>query len=423
MRKKTKSTRWFRLDNAAKIFPPNSTKRDTKVFRFACELYEIVEEKFLQEALNQALEQFPLYTSTLKRGLFWYYLETSDIKAIVEKEHLPICSPLYGKNKKTLLFRVTYYEKRINLEVYHALSDGTGALQFLKTIVSHYLRLKHQELSIDTTLDLDYNASSTEKLDDSFQKYYRKTKRKQKNTPTAYQLNGSKLPEHRLQVIEGVLSVKKLLELAHQYDTTITIFLSAVLIQAIHQTRKMKDYKNPITLTIPVNLRKYFQSKSARNFFGIINTSISYEKENKKWEEIISELKTQFAHELTKEQLEIRMNTFTGIEHNILARAVPLFIKDFVLRIADSIAEKDVTFSFSNVGPIQMPKDMIPYIRLFDVFSSTNKMQACMCSFEDQLVISFTSPFLSTEIEKNFFRTLTELGLEIEIANNRIEEN
>ena len=70
-----KNNGWQRLDNAAKIFPSNSTKSDTKVFRFCCELTEPVDPVLLQPALEATLESFPLYRAVLKRGLFWYYFE------------------------------------------------------------------------------------------------------------------------------------------------------------------------------------------------------------------------------------------------------------------------------------------------------------------------------------------------------------
>lgn len=66
---------WNRLDNAAKIFPPTSNKQDTKVFRFACQLNERVEQEILQQATEKTLETFPIFRSVLKHGLFWYYLE------------------------------------------------------------------------------------------------------------------------------------------------------------------------------------------------------------------------------------------------------------------------------------------------------------------------------------------------------------
>ena len=133
---------WRSLDNAAKIFPSASGGHDTNVFRFYCELNETVEHKYLQEALDKTIESFPIYRSVMKRGLFWYYLEDSTIKPVVEMENKYPCSKIYDKDVKKLLFRVTYYEKRINLEVYHVLTDGTGAEEFLKILVSNYLLIK-----------------------------------------------------------------------------------------------------------------------------------------------------------------------------------------------------------------------------------------------------------------------------------------
>ena len=85
---KKKYKKWYKLDNAAKIFPPTSTKKDSKVFRFACELYEDVDKEILQYALDKTIEEYPLFLSTLKKGLFWYYLETSSITPKVTKENM-----------------------------------------------------------------------------------------------------------------------------------------------------------------------------------------------------------------------------------------------------------------------------------------------------------------------------------------------
>ena len=143
--KSKKNTPWRRLDNAANIFPPTSGKRDPKVFRFACELREPVEPEILQTALDVTMELFPGYRSVLRHGFFWYYLEASDLKPQVRKEASPLCSPIYDRNVSTLLFDVTYFDRRISLEVYHALADGTGALQFLRALVCRNLALRHRE--------------------------------------------------------------------------------------------------------------------------------------------------------------------------------------------------------------------------------------------------------------------------------------
>jgi hypothetical protein len=136
---------WWTLDNAAKIFPSTGSAHDSKVFRFACELQEPVDPKVLQAALDRVIERFPIYRSVIKRGWFWYYLERSPLPARVQAEDLPPCYPIYPAVRRSLLFRVLYYRRRISLEVYHSLTDGTGALNFLCALVYEYLLLHHPD--------------------------------------------------------------------------------------------------------------------------------------------------------------------------------------------------------------------------------------------------------------------------------------
>jgi len=275
--KNKKVSEWSKLDNAAKIFPPNSKNSDTKVFRFACELYDAVDKQVLQQALDITIEAFPLYKSVIKSGLFWYYFEKSHFKAVVTEENLPPCSTLYDKNNKTLLFRVMYYKKRINFEVYHALSDGAGALQFFKTLVFHYITIKHENFFKEKVPVLDNDASRTQKMDDSFQKYYSGNRpTSKKKTIKAYKLRGLKMPEHRFRVIEGVIPVDCILAIVKDHKTSLTIFLAAILMCAINEEIPARMKNRSVVLSIPVNLRNYYYSQTARNFFGVINVDYNF---------------------------------------------------------------------------------------------------------------------------------------------------
>lgn len=421
--KEKKDRQWSRLDNAAKIFPSTSGKRDTKVFRFACELVRPVEEAILQQALDRTLEEFPGFLCVLKHGLFWYYLEASDQRPVVHPENQPPCSALYKQNESSLLFDVSYYRCRINLEVHHVLTDGTGAVQFLRVLVYHYLLLRDGERWGTAPPVMDVDASSTEKMADSFQKYY-SGRREGKRTPfrTAYRIHGPKVAEYRIRVIEGVLPVDAVLRKAREYHTTVTVFLTAVLMRAIYEEMTVRERKKRMVLTIPVNLRQYFASGSARNFFGLIAIAYQFSRQPAELEDIIRYVDECFKQELTTERLEERLNSLGALEHNVFARIAPLIFKDLCLRIAYQISTLTETATLSNIGRVDMPEEMREEIRLFDVFVSTDKLQICMCSYRNNMVISFTSPFVSTDIQKNFFRTLTEMGIEAEIAMNPIDE-
>ena len=123
---------WYKLDNAATIIPSTVNGADSRVFRVVCELNEPVDRVRLQEALDDVIRRYPHFNCVLRKGLFWYYLDGCDLKATVTRENLRALSPIYCDGRKTLLYRVSYYENRINLEMFHVLADGTGAFFFFR---------------------------------------------------------------------------------------------------------------------------------------------------------------------------------------------------------------------------------------------------------------------------------------------------
>lgn len=412
---KVKNKKWYKLDNAAKIFPPNISKRDPKVFRFACELYEDVDKIILQNALNKTLEEYPVFLSSLKRGLFWYYLETSSVTPIVTEEKNVVCDAI----DKDLLFRVSYYRKRINLEVNHALTDGTGTLEFLKSIVSNYLIEKH---NIKTKIILD-TTSISEKETDSFEKYYDKSKKLEfSRSIKAHNLKGERYPENRLKVIEGVVPTKKVIELSKKHNTTVTVYLTSVLIKSVGATMSIKQKRKPIVVTVPVNLRKYFKSNTVRNFFNTISVRYKMSTDDD-LEKIIESVDKQFKEYLVLENLNKQMNSFALIENIFIVRLIPVFIKDIVLKYCYNQSRKEQTIALSNIGIVEMPKELQKYIKLFDVFASTDCTQICMCSYLDNMSLSFTTHFVDSEIEKNFFKELSKNDMEVLINTNVVEDD
>ena len=177
---KQKKAHWRKLDNAAKLYSAASNKKDTRVFRFYCELKEQVQSELLQEALDQTLETFPTFLMVLRKGLFWHYLEPCNLRPVVKEEYKEPCSRLYIRDKKTLLFEVTYYQKRINFEVFHVLTDGTGATEFLKELVKNYLYLAHKEEGLEQVSLQPEDMTVQDQEDDSFLKIIQKTKNDRK---------------------------------------------------------------------------------------------------------------------------------------------------------------------------------------------------------------------------------------------------
>lgn len=406
---------WNSLDNAALIFAAAVGKADTQVFRISCELYERVEPAFLQSALDETIEIFRIYQSVLKRGLFWYYLESTDLSPVVHEENRQPCASIYNRYQKKLLFDVSYFNNRVNLEVYHVLSDGTGALHFLRMLLTKYLSKYHHI----NEPSLTYDASVTQMSDDSFSKYYTgSTKINKIKRGFACRLHGQKYPEDRIKVITGLVSLKPLLCAAHGYHTTLTVFLCACMMNAISETVSNRAKRNPVVLSVPVNLRTHFPSVTARNFFSILPIEYDYLNNSCSFENVVKKISDDFSKGLLKENLIKVIESYSAVEHNLFARATPLFIKDIVLKAVYDFYMHKATAGFSNLGAISMPSELDQFIYSFSVSSSTNMLQACLCSFKDRLSISFSSPFVSSEVQRRFFRSLTDMGAQVEITAN-----
>ncbi|MGN1090691.1 MAG: hypothetical protein ACI4Q6_09860, partial [Huintestinicola sp.] len=266
---------------------------------------------------------------------------------------------------------------------------------------------------------LDNDASFSQKNDDSFSKYYDKSYKKRRQKPVkAFRIKSERLDNNRLLVIEGFAAVKSVIEAAHKYDTTLTVFLTALYIKALSMEMPVESRRKPIVISIPVNLRPYFPSSTAKNFFGMITVSYTVKGENAELDDIIACVSEAFKKQLKREELAVRMNTLASLEHNPLAKIAPLSLKNAVLREARHMAIKRETSVISNVGKITMPSEFDGLIKQFSVFVSTQNIQLNICSYRDVLQMGITSCYASSDVQRNFFRALTEQGIEVTIRSN-----
>lgn len=414
-----KRANWYRLDNAAKIVPSTAKGANTRVFRITCELKEDVNREILQKALDDTIEEFPFFNCVLHRGIFWYYLEESNLKAVVTQESTPACLPLYIPGKKNLLYRVNFFRKRINLEMFHVLADGTGAFMFFKNLVTRYLQIRY---NLSENIKPQDDFSIEEKNVDAFTDNYSKQKGlrqlKEMSSVKAYQVTGE-LDDNLLpHLLEGTVSASRFLDLAHRYNTTVGVLCVALYIKAVIAGMNRRQMKRHVVVSVPVNLRQFFKSGTARNFFGVINIDYAPEQYDGELKSIIDRVDADFKEKLSSENIEKTMNSYSALEHNLAIKMVPLPIKDFTIGMFDRAAKRGVTTSMSNLGLIRMPEEVSGYIDKFSAFMTAASQQVCVCTFADRMVFGEVSPYKTHKTMLNFFRCLTEEGLEIELATN-----
>lgn len=414
---------WYRLDNAAKIIPASVGGADTRVFRLVCELREDVDPDILQQAVDMVSVLFPYMNCCLRKGIFWYYMEEMGHGAVVHGEYARPLKSLYVPGRKNLLYRVIYRKSRIILEMFHVLGDGTGGFMFLRAIVTQYLVLRH---GLDQSLVAGEGSRvSTEELqDDAFSRFYEKDKSRKRNylkemfPKTAYKIRGTYDENMDAHLIEGTVSAGKILGVCHEKNVTLGVLVTSCWVEAILKQMKRSEYNRPIVISVPVNLRQFYPSVTSRNFFGVINVAFDPKKYDGTLESIIPVIRGEFNRLLLPESIQATMNSYSSLEHNAGVRIVPLVFKDLGLRATMTMMNRGVTTSVSNVGKVDIPAELHPYICKFCSFMACNSVFMCISTFEDNMVFGIVSAFTEHTTEMYFFRALSKLGLEAEVASS-----
>lgn len=421
-----KKKNWFLLDNAAKIFPCSSNKNNPHFFSVSATLVEDVDQTILQETINMVLLRFPSFNVRLKKGLFWYYLEENPKKYIVEETKADLFNWNWLKHNNDYLFNLSYYKNKITMVVFHALSDGTGAMEFLKSVVFQYLKFTGKKVNAEGIVKDPSAPSSNNEDKDNFVKYYKKDKEGPPKEEKAYHIEGTHF-DHGVGMIIGTASVEEVKKLAKKYDVTLTTYLTAlysyaVYVDAYHPERPIKK---PIKLFVPANMRKIFQDDTMRNFAGYIRLN-TYFKPDLTFEDILLDYKQQMADKMNKDYLTKASNANVRLERNFILRITPLVIKNVIMKIAYSIIGDGIqTSSVSNLGIINLPKSMEKYVLNmgFDLGASyliTKNLG--ICSYKDKLNMSFSRSIVETGVEKQFFKILTDQGVKIELVSNYWEK-
>lgn len=421
-----KPLRWVRLDNAAKIYPAARRRNWSNVFRQSVTLKETVDKAVLERALAVTVRRFPSIAARLRKGAFWYYLQQLDAPPEIRTEQSYPLTFMSKEEMRRCAFRVIVYHKRIAVEFFHSLTDGTGALVFLKSLVAEYLEQKYGITVPNENGILDRKeAPKSEELEDSFLKHAGPVcaSRKQSN---AWRMPYKRLSSGRQNLICFQFSAPQALALAHKYNVTVTTFLSAVMMQALQKLQASsvpeRRKRKPVKLLIPVNLRRLFDSRTLRNFAMYTTPELDGRLGEYTFEEILRVIEHKMGAEVTPKFMSTMIATNVKDERNPVLRVVPLFIKNFIMKaIFDSVGEKKSCLTLSNLGAISLPAVMQPYIERMDFILGVQAAAPYNCgvlSFGDTIYVNFIRNIKEPELERHFFAVLQEMGLEVTVESN-----
>ena len=417
--------KWYKLDNAALMYPMVSHGSSPAVFRLAVQLKEPVNPVVLQHALNDVYPRFPTICGTVVWGWFWPYVDKPASPIVVKKQKKVPGRPIAVDTRRSQI-RVNYFGNQIAVEFFHSATDGTGGLIFLNSLLRcYFLRLGIDCERVNCCGHRD--KPTLEEVRDNFGKIAVR-----KNPPPcppvvkAKVIKGTILKNGKYTTYRGICSAKQLYDVAKAHNASVTEFLGAVQLLALNklaQATNCRD-KKPIRVLVPVNLRKLYNVETLRNFSSYIFYQYNGQTELK---DVIADIQAQTKAQMTDDYFRGMVSFNYNSGNHPLLKPVPLPLKRLVVSsVVNGRGEGIVNGSIlSNLGVVKAPKEFQDLVVRYEfTLGKPHRYTNCfsLATYNDVCVICIMSKYEEHDCEREFYTTLAKLGVDLTIESDIWED-
>lgn len=407
-------TSFYAVDNSSLLYLSLIRKDHTNIYRFTMTMTEPVCSDTLQAAVDRVYRRFPTIIAGFYPGFFHYLQVPARTAPQVQPD--PGCLITMTREEITsCAYRVYYRGNTISIEAFHALTDGYGAIASLTTLAAEYLRLKHGiHIPVEKTLCSVSEKPGSHELADSYMEY-------QTGKPLlvpnrhAYQLPGKAPDGYGVHGSRQTVSVTELQRVAKRYGVSITALLSGVMADSIMDLQRNCANKSmlPVRIMVPVDLRRLFPSRTLRNFILYALPTLEPQDHGKPIREILESFKNQLLSQTEHSRLASIMAYHATAQHNWLFRHIPRSIKCAFMRFAyQFFGEVNSSITFTNLGNLQLPEQMAPFVQDIDVILTPRRRSPYNCaviSYGGRMNINISRFSREPELETVFFRKLNTI--------------
>lgn len=414
---------WYPLDNAAKIYPPNTNSESPFVFSFSARIDREVDPELLDRALNAQLQKMPTFKTALKRGFFWYYLESNSRPARCEPQPDNYLRKIDTEKNNGYMFEVFYRKNIITINFHHCLTDGTGGINFFLELLFNYFSLRGDEVETEGVIRPSAAPHVFDEAEDTFRVFDKQKANISLFEKDAYRFKGRPYDYDGCGIICAKMPVDDIKAVAKKYNATITEYLAALYMLTIYEAwLKDKPVKNKdVKILVPINLRSRFSSKTMRNFTLYVRCKHDFHTDIS-LEECIALCKEQIAKGLDTEEIEKLIHYNVKIEKNVLIKIVPLFLKDIVMKLSYMrVGENLQSGDISNIGLVKTPECFNGRLKdLTFVIGPTKsaKQNLGVIGYNGNIYITSARGYVENDIERILIRKLADSGIDITVTSN-----
>jgi NRPS condensation-like uncharacterized protein len=372
--------------------------------------------------------RFPYFNVSLGSGLFWNYLEFNNKPPRIQPEEKIPCTAFALKRKNEPLYRVLIKANRISVEFIHIITDGSGAMEYLKSLLYTYLKLTGNSISSSEGIILPDSPVSDDEVEDSFNRFFRKLPPPGKMSK-AWHLPFRLNEKPRLRVLLAEMSVNEIVELSRNNKVSLTEYLVAVYLfslQKIYLAEKDKGIKqkfNVLRIEVPVNMRNKLPSRSMRNFSLFVTPEVDLRLGIYTFEEILKNVHNYIQSSSDIKQISRFMSSNVGHEKMLIIRVLPLFIKRLAISaFYRGLGSKKCSGIITNLGIVRLPEEMETLVDSIHIVPPPPNIQVkvscAIVTYKDKVRMIFCNITGSNELEQSFLKQLSESGIHIKILND-----
>ena len=370
-----------------------------------------VDPAALYQALESVVPNYPNLNAKIVAGFFWHKYKQNDAPLVVKEDDRPPLTPFRKEDANGYPFRLAYKGDEIILEVFHAATDGDVAALFLSDLLTRYVEIK-EKVSVSQVVDRGLL------LEDAFVQNARKKSlfdvsiRNYNGTGSiALGKRGNYRPYPTL--LSQKIPVAELKASAKSWGATITEYIAACYVTAISQDLEL-PLRKPINLFVPVNLRRFFPSKTLFNFVCFERITLSKGETDLSFAHVLELVHKQFEEKITQENMQRRVDDVNLCFTLPIVKYFPLFIKKPCFKIVKKITDKvRQTAILSNLGSINLPESTAAHVAEIQLYLNIGKNAPLNCaviSFKGDCTINMTCGLKETEIPARFFALLKDQG-------------
>ena len=399
--------REFPVDNASILFLSLIRPYHTNNFRFCAVLRTPIVPATLQEAVNRIHPRFPSVIAGFRQDFRHYRQVAADMPPVVQPDP-GLLNPMTQEELRSCCFRVYYKDCTISIELFHALSDGSGAITVLTALVEEYLKITCPGEVPAMPVGEPQNFEVTDSFLDMADAAPRRLPSRFSYLPPRsegadWQVRGSTLS----------LNTGLLLDTAHRYGVTLNTLLIAVMAQSVMQMQvaegRGKKLK-PVRIMAPINLRKMAGSRTLRNFSLYALPTVEPEHRDCSLQELSTLISGQLKQQYSPEFQRSMVSSNVRLQNSLFFRMLPWKLKSAVLRFGYRFfGESNSSLTLTNLGIVRLPEAMAPHVVDFQCWMTPRVSSPYGCtvlSFGDTITLNISRFCPEDRLGEVFFHNL-----------------